>query len=102
MFLDEDKGFMEPSLAQWRSGAKVEQGGECPGRQTVCAGRTMPTLQSLSSVLSTKQTLHFPLGLVAFAFFSGLIKVRNAHANDKESFMSHQNNEHPNRSAASA
>ncbi len=94
---------MEPSLAHWRSGTKVGQGGVHPGRQTVCVHRTMPALQSVSSVLSAKQTLHFPLGLAAFAFFSGPIKVRRAWA-DKEGFISHLNlnNENPNRSAASA
>ena len=95
------QGVMEPSLACWRSGTKVGQGDGRPGRQTVCVRRTMPALQSASSVLSAKQTLHFPLGLVAFAFFSGPIKVRRAGA-DKESFISHLNNENPNRSAASA
>lgn len=69
---------MERSLAHWRSCTKVGQGGERPGRQTVCVRRTMPALQSVSSVLRTKQTLHFPVGLVAFAFFSGPIKVRRA------------------------
>lgn len=92
---------MEPSLAHSRGHTKVGQGGEYPGRHTVCVRHTMPALQSVSSVLSTKQTLHFPLGLVAFAFFSGPIKVRRAWA-DKESFMSHLSNENPNRSAASA
>lgn len=92
---------MEPLLAHWRSGTKVGPGGECPGRQTVCVRRTMPALQSVSSVLSAKHNTHFPLGLAAFAFFSGLIKVRRARA-DKESFISHQNNENPNRSAGSA
>lgn len=56
---------MEPSLAPWRSGTKVGMGGARPGRQTVCVRCTMPALQSVSSVLSAKQTLHFPLGLVA-------------------------------------
>lgn len=37
-------------------------------------------LQSVSSVLSAKQALHFPLGSVAFAIFSSLIKVRRAWA----------------------
>lgn len=37
-------------------------------------------LQSVSSVLSAKQALHFPLGSVAFAIFSSLIKVRRAGA----------------------
>lgn len=92
---------MEASLAHWRSGTKVGQGGVRPGRQTVCVHRAMPALQSVSSVLSAKQTVHFPLGLAAFAFFSGPIKVRRAWA-DKESFISHLNNENPNRSAASA
>lgn len=100
-FFRRGQGVMEPSLAHWRSGTKVGQGGERPGRQTVCVRCTMPALQSVSSVLSAKQTLHFPLGLPAFAFFSGLIKVRRAWA-DKESFISHLNNENPNRSTASA
>lgn len=91
---------MEGSLAQWHSCGKVGQGRERPGRQTVCVHRTMPALQSVSSVLRAKQTLHFPVGLVAFAFFSGPIKVRRAHAR-KESFKSHLNDTNPNRSAAS-
>lgn len=85
---------MEPSLAHWRSGTKVGQGGVRPGRQTVCVRLTMPALQSVSSVLSAKQTLHFPLGLAAFAFFSGPRKVRGAWA-DKDGFISHLNNENP-------
>lgn len=92
---------MKRSLAHWSSGTKVGQGGVRPGRQTVCVHCTVPALQSVSSVLSAKQTLHFPLGLAALAFFSGPIKVRRARA-DKESFISHLNNEDPNRSAASA
>lgn len=86
---------MEPSLVHWRSGTKVGQGGERPGWQTVCVRHTMPALQSVSSVLSAKQTLHFPPGLVAFAFFSGPIKVRRAWG-DKESFLSHLNIENHN------
>lgn len=101
VFFRRGQGVMEPSLAHWRSGIKVGQGGECSDRQTVCVRRTMPALQSVSSVLSAKQTHHFPLGLVAFAFFSGPIKVRRAWA-DKESFISYLNNENHNRSAASA
>lgn len=92
---------MEPSPAHWRNGTKVGQGGVRPGRHAVCVRRTMPALQSVSSVLSAKQTLYFPLGLAAFAFFSGPIKVRRACA-DKESFISHLNNENPNRLAASS
>lgn len=52
---------MEPLFAPWRSGTKVRQSGEGPGRQTVCVHCTMPTLQSVSSVLSAKQTLHSPI-----------------------------------------
>lgn len=51
---------MEPLLAHWRSGTKVGPGGECPGRQTVCVRRTMPALQSVSSVLSAKHNTPFP------------------------------------------
>lgn len=100
-FFRQGQGSVEPSLAPWRSGTKVGKGGARPGRQTVCVRCTMPALQSVSSVLSAKQTLHFPLGLAALAIFSSPIKVRRAWA-DKESFLSHLNNENPNRSAASA
>ena len=78
MFLRRGQGVTEPSSAHWHNGTKVGQGGEHPGWQTVCGPRTMPALQSVSSVLSAKQTLHFPFGLAASAFFSGLLKVRRA------------------------
>lgn len=100
-FNRQGQGCVEPTLAPWRHGTKVGKGGVRPGRQTVCVCCTMPALQSVSSVLSSKQALHFPLGLAAFAIFRSLIKVRGAWV-DKGSFLSHPNHENPNRSAASA
>lgn len=80
-------GLMEPSLAHRRSGTKVGQGGERPGRQTVCGRCTMPALQSVCSALSAKQTLHFPLGLAAFAFFSWPDKGQKSLGRQRELYI---------------
>jgi len=91
---------MEPSLAHWCSGTKVGQGTEWPGRQTGCGRLTMPALQSVSSVLSANR-LSISLSVwLRLPLFSAPKKVRRAWA-DKKSFISHLNNENPNRSADS-
>lgn len=83
----------------WHTDTKVGQAREPPGRQTACVRHTMPGQQSVSSVLSANQTLHFLLGTVCL--LQRPDKGQRACA-DKEGFISHLNNENPNRSAASA
>lgn len=78
---------MEPSLAHWCSGSKVRQGTEWPGRQTGCGRLTMPALQSVSSVLSAKQTLYFPLGLVALSFIQWPEKDQKSMGRQKELYI---------------
>lgn len=94
------RGVAKHSLAHWHSRTKVGQGRERPGRQTVCVHHYHASSAICEQCVKSK-TLQFPVVLVTFAFFIGPKKVRRAWA-DKESLISHLNNDKPNRWAISA